>query len=60
MIRRSRGRSAVMNDNKNEKSVEELADEALDTVTGGKRTLQVRPAPIPLPVPASKTTDEQP
>ena len=49
-----------MDENKNEKSVEELADEVLDEVTGGKRTLQVRPVPTPLSAPASKTTDEQP
>ena len=48
-----------MNDNKNEKSVEELTDEALDAVTGGKRTLQVRPAPIPLSVPGSETTGDE-
>ena len=49
-----------MNDNKNEKSVEALPDEALDAVTGGKRTLQVRPTPTPLPVPDPETTDELP
>lgn len=32
-----------MNDNKNEKSVEELEDEALDAVTGGGRKPYVRP-----------------
>ena len=49
-----------MDDNKNEKSVEELTDETLDAVTGGKRTLQVRPTPTRLSAPASKTADEQP
>ena len=42
MIRRGRGRSTVMDDKKNEKSVEELTDEVLDTVTGGKRDEYVR------------------
>ena len=49
-----------MNDNKNEKSGEELTDEALDAVTGGGRTFQERPTPTSLPVPDSETTDEQP
>ena len=32
-----------MNDNENKKSYEELADEALDAVTGGRRKEYVRP-----------------
>lgn len=32
-----------MNQDENKKSVEELADEALDAITGGKRDLYVRP-----------------
>ncbi len=52
------GKETAMNENK--KSNEELDDEALDAVTGGKRTLQVRPTPTSLPVPDSETTDELP
>ena len=53
-------RRNAMDNNENKKAPEELADEALDAVTGGKRTLQVRPVPPPLPVPDPETTDGLP